>query len=320
MKKIIIEKITILLIGIVLVIGVILTGNYSLSAEDKECYESAVKLQENIDKIGFKDFKLTDYPIAFCDGKHDYVMIPSGSSYCIQKRKPVLDTFAATIYEVNGHYEVIVPTKELMSKFMGVAGGMETAVAGDSGYNQNEQVATIWHEGFHCWQFDNFEDNISGLNGGHDFDEKGYGEELIVKECDEDDKAVALYKEETELLKRATMQNDKEEIRRLMLQYKDIQEKRNALLDETVQKLEDFYTSVEGSACYIEAMCCKYLDKKRFESYYMENINSYIKGSSKYYYSGMAQCMILDNLDSTWKAGYDFSQPLINIIYEKLGI
>ncbi|MDE5873699.1 MAG: hypothetical protein K2H07_07280 [Lachnospiraceae bacterium] len=312
MKKIIIEKISILLIGIVLVIGVILTGNYSLSAEDKECYESAVKLQENIDKIGFKDFKLTDYPIAFCDGKHDYVMIPSDSSYCIQKRKPVLDTFAATVYEVNGHYEVIVPTKELMSSFMGVAG--------DSEYNQNEQVATIWHESFHCWQFDNFEDNISGLKGGHDFDEEGYGEELIVKECDENDKAVDLYKEETELLKKATMQNDKEEIRRLMLQYKDIQEKRNALLDEMVQKLEDYYTSVEGSACYIEAMCCKYNDIERFESYYMENINLYIKGSSKYYYSGMAQCMILDNLDSTWKASYDFSQPLINVIYEKLGI
>lgn len=311
------NRLAIVLIGIILVVSVLLTGNYGLSDSDKKCYESAVKLQENIDEIGFKDFKLMNYPVAFCDGKRDYVITPSGNSYSIQKRKPVLDTFVATAFEVEGHYEVIIPTKELMSGLMNVG----KTVTGDmeSGYNEDEQVTTIWHETFHCWQLSNFEDNISSLNGGHDFDEEGYGEEMIVKCCDENSEVTALYKEGAELLKKAAEQEDKEKIRDLILQYKDIQGKRNALLDETVQKLEDYYTTIEGSACYVEAMGCRYLDKKRFEEYYMENINLYVKGSSKYYYSGMAQCMILDNLDSTWKTSYDFSKPLVYVIYEKLG-
>ena len=104
------------------------------------------------------------------------------------------------------------------------------------------------------------------------------------------------------------------------MQYKDIQKQRDELIDETVQKLEDYYTSLEGSACYVEAMVCRCLDEKKFEEYYMESIDLYVKGSSKYYYSGMAQCMILDKLDSTWKAGYYFSEPLISMIYQELGI
>ncbi|MDE5863557.1 MAG: hypothetical protein K2H34_04335, partial [Lachnospiraceae bacterium] len=98
------KRLAIVLIGIILVVSVVLTGNYGLSDSDKKCYESAVELQENIDEIGFKDFKLNDYPVAFCDGKRDYVITPSGNSYSIQKRKPVLDTFVATAFEVEGHY------------------------------------------------------------------------------------------------------------------------------------------------------------------------------------------------------------------------
>lgn len=321
MKKMITAKRTAgVLVGIILAAGVLLTGNNGLSDEEKDCYERAVSLQEKMDHIGFKDFKPADYPIAFCDGKHDYVMTPSGSSYQIQKRKPVLDTFAATAYKVKDHYEVIMPTKELMSRLMGIAGGMEKAVTGssESGFDKTGQITTIWHESFHCWQLSHFEDHISSLNGGHRFDEEGYGEEMIVKECDENEEAAELYREGAELLKKAAVQKDREEIRRLLLQYKDVWEKRNALLSETVQKLEDYYTSVEGSACYIEAMSCQYLDEKRLEDDYIESINLYAKGSPKYYYSGMAQCMILDNLDNTWKESYDFSQPLINLIYEKI--
>lgn len=312
------EKLAIVFIGIILAVSVVLTGNYGLRDIDKRCYESAAKLQGNIDELGFKDFKLTNYPMAFCDGKRDYVITPSGDSYSIQKRKPVLDTFVATAYEIEGHYEVIIPTKEMMAGLMDV--GM--AVTGDmeSGYSENTQVTTIWHEAFHCWQLSNFENNISGLIEGHSFGEEGFGEELVVKYCDDNSEVTALYKEGAGLLKKAAEQEDEKEIRSLILQYKDIQEKRNALLDEAVLKLEDYYTSVEGSACYVEAMACRYLDEKRFEDYYMENISIYAKGSSKYYNSGMTQCMILDKLDSTWKTGYDFSKPLVQVIYEELGL
>ena len=323
MKKMVTAKrVVVLLGGVILAVSVILTGNYGLSDIDKKCYENAAGMQKEIERIGFKDFKLADYPIAFCDGKHDYVIKASDGSYSIHKRKPVLDTFVATAYEVEGHYEVIAPTKEMMSRFMGVAGGVEQAVTGDSelAYDEDAQVATIWHEAFHCWQLTRFRDNVSGLNGGHDFSEEGYGEGMIVKECDENSEVAALYKEGAGLLKKAAETDDIGQIRELILQYKDIQKQRDELIDETVQKLEDYYTSLEGSACYVEAMVCRCLDEKKFEEYYMESIDLYVKGSSKYYYSGMAQCMILDKLDSTWKAGYDFSEPLISMIYQELGI
>lgn len=323
MKKIFtVKRILVLLLGVLLVLSVILTGNYGLPDIDKKCYEKAAGMQKEIERIGFKDFKLADYPIVFCDGKHDFVITASDNSYSIEKRKPVLDTFAATAYEVEGHYEVITPTKEMMSKFMDIAGGIEQAITGDSelAYDENAQVATIWHEAFHCWQLTRFGEHITDLHGGHDFSREGSGEELIVKECDENSEAAALYRKGTGLLKKAVAANDKEEIRELILQYKDIHKQRNALLGENVQKLEDYYTSTEGSACYVEAMVCKCLDEKRFEEYYTESIDMYVKGSGKYYYSGMAQCMILDKLDSTWKAGYDFSEPLINMLYQELGL
>lgn len=313
------KRLAIIFIGIILVVSVVLTGNYELSDIDKRCYESAAKLQGKIDEIGFKDFKLADYPVAFCDGKKEYVITSSGDAYSIRRRKPVLDTFVATAFEVEGHYEVIIPTKEMMSGLMNV-GMAITAGDMESGYHENMQATTIWHEAFHCWQLSNFENNIARLIEGHTFGEEGFGEELIVKCCDENREVTALYKEGAKLLKKAAKQEDKEEIRALVLQYKNIQEQRNALLDEAVQRLENYYTSVEGSACYVEAMACRYLDDKRFEEDYMENIDLYVQGSSKYYDSGMAQCMILDKLDSTWKTGYDFSKPLVEVIYEKLGL
>lgn len=323
MKKMVTAKrVVVLFIGIILVGSVILTGNYGLSDTDKKCYEDAGSMQKKIEEIGFQDFKLEDYPVAFCDGKHDYVIMASGDSYTIHKRKPVLDTFVATAYEVEGHYEVIAPTKEMMSGFMNIAGAAEQSVAGnpEMNYDESTQVATIWHETFHCWQLTRFGDNISSLNGEHNFSEEDYGEKLIVRECDENSEVAALYKKSIGLLKKAAITEDTEQIRAFLLQYKDIQKQRNELLGEATQRLENYYTSVEGSACYVEAMVCRYIDEKKFEENYMEAIDLYAKGSSKYYYSGMAQCMILDKLDSTWKAGYDFSEPLINIIYQKLGL
>lgn len=323
MKKMLTAKnAAVLLIGAVLAVSVILTGNYGLSDTDKKCYEKAAGMQKEVEKIGFGDFRLADYPVAFCDGKHDYLITASEDSYSISKRKPVLDTFAATAYEVEGHYEVIAPTKEMMSRFMDIAGGAEQVITGGSelAYDEDSQAATIWHEAFHCWQLTKFEDNISALNGKHDFSEEDYGEKLIVKECDENDDAAALYREGAELLKKAAAADDVGQIRELILQYKDIQEERDKLLDETVRKLEDYYTSIEGSAYYIEAMVCRCLDEKKFEEYYMDSIDLYVKGSGKYYYGGMAQCMVLDKLDSAWKAGYDFSEPLISRIYQELGI
>lgn len=321
-----VKKVIAILLGVVLVLSVILTGNYGLGDTDKKCYEDAVDMQESADGFGFEDFKLEDYPVAFCDGNHDYVIVPGGGSYSIHKRKPVIDTFVATAYEVDGHYEVIMPTKDMMGKFMNAVGGVEAVVTGsaEASYDEDEyeeeQVTTLWHEAFHCWQLTRFEDNISGLNGGQEFDEEGYGEELVVSECDNNSEAVELFKKGTELLLEAAGTDDVQKINSCMLQYREYQQQRDAMLSEAVRGLEAYYTSVEGSARYVEAMVCKLQDTERFLSHHMENINVYVNGASKYYTAGMAQCIILDKLDSAWKKHYDFSEPLINLIYDELNL
>ena len=63
------KRILIGLIGIVIVVGVVVTGSYGLSQENIEIYESAVALHNKMDEIGFDGFTFTDYPLAFYDGE-----------------------------------------------------------------------------------------------------------------------------------------------------------------------------------------------------------------------------------------------------------
>lgn len=85
------------------------------------------------------------------DGKAEYVF-ENGE---MKKRAPVLETFAGTVYPVENHFEVIVPTVEQFEQLMSLTGGAEGMVAG-SGYGPQEQKATIWHEAFHGYQLTNF--------------------------------------------------------------------------------------------------------------------------------------------------------------------
>ena len=92
------------------------------------------------------------------------------------------------------------------------------------------------------------------------------------------------------------------------------------MLSDEVNALEEYYTRVEGTACYIEACVYKSLLPDSFENNYIETISEYGGGSGKYYKTGMAMCMILDTVNPEWKNGYDFSEPLINLIYTELEI
>ena len=298
-------------IGIGLLTGTILTAHFGLSEEDTSCYESAVSMQAQVDEIGFSDFILTDYPVTFCDGKHDYVLVQNEASYDVIKRTPVIETMVATAYEVDGHYEIIAPTKSLM-------GNMFTLMGGN--YDEETQVSVIWHEAFHCWQMTNFKDNISALTGTHSFEEEHYGEALITEVCDKKEEAVNLFTQQLSLLADAISTEDIDKIHEDVVQYKKLETQRNALLDEAVQGLESYYTITEGSARYVEALICRMQDEQRFRMQYMDSFSVYRNGSEKYYALGMAQCLLLDKLDESWKSDYDFSIPLTELIYEKLGV
>lgn len=296
------------LIGVILVTGVIATGTYGLSDENIEIYQQAVELQTENENFGFKGFFLTDYPVAFYDGDNDYAVVWENETYSITKRKATINSLAATAYPIDGHYEVLTPTIEKMTSLLGLLS------TGDSDYGTEEHISTLWHEAFHCWQLTNYLANIEAICP------VPISEKLITEQVDTNEKAVALYKQQSALLEDAVNSDDIDIITECTVRYKELDEERNMLLSTDAIALEDYYTRVEGTACYIEACVCKLQCSDSFESGYIDTISEYDGGAGKYYKTGMAMCMILDTIDSDWKDSYDFSEPLINLIYKELEI
>lgn len=302
------KKVMVIFIGVVLVVGVIATGSYGLSKENIHIYEQAVSLGNENSNFGFDGFAITNYPVAFYDGDNDYVIVWKNGDYSIKKRKAVINSIAATAYSVDGHYEVLAPTIEKMSSLL------KMMSVKDFEYGMKECVATLWHEAFHCWQLTNYLNNIDSI---------GYGEaekNLIAQYVDTNQQAVDLFEQQATLLENAVKTNSIDKIREYITQYKKLDEERKALLSDDVTALEDYYTQVEGTACYIEACVYKMQFPEKFSANYIDNISEYGGGTNKYYKAGMAQCMILDTLNSQWKEGYDFSELLINLIYTELEI
>ncbi len=301
MKKVIIF----VLIGIMLVTGVIATGTYGLSEEDIEIYERAVSIE---DDFGFDGFAITDYPVSFYDGDNDYVVVWENGEYSINKRNPVMDFIVATAYPVDEHYEVLTPTIEKMSSLLGLLS------MGNGSYGAYEHVTTLWHEAFHCYQLTNYLENIENIPL------VAVDESLIAENADTNEQAVRLFEQKSELLKKTVKTDDIDKIREYIVEYKKLDEERKTLLSDDVNSVEEYYTRIEGTACYIEACVYKSLLPDSFEDNYIEAISEYGGGSGKYYKTGMAMCMILDTVNPEWKNGYDFSEPLINLIYTELEI
>lgn len=302
MKKIIVPA-----IGIALLIGVIATGKYGLSDKNIDIYKQAVMIEETAD-FGFEGFRITDYPVSYYDGDKDYVLTYRNGEIVTDKRAPVLNALVATAYPVDEHYEVLVPTVERMSSLMGMMS------VGKAEYSTEEQVSTLWHEAFHCYQLTNFKSNVENITRWDN------SKNPITENADNNPQAVSLYTEQAKLLKAAVNSDSLDKIREYMVQYKKLDTERKALLTSDVSSLEEYYTRVEGSACYIEACVYKMQKPQDFALNYIDSISVYGNGSGKYYKKGMALCIILDRLNPGWKNGYDFSVSLDELIYRELEI
>lgn len=302
------KKLIIILLGIVLAIGVLATGAYGLTEENIEIYEQAVAMQRWVEKLGFENFALTDYPVAFYDGERDYVLIWREGTYSIEKRHALINSIAATAYPVDDHYEVLTPTVEKMSSLLGLMS------AGKSEYGTSEHISTLWHEAFHCYQLTNYLDNIEAICP------TGVDESIIAEYVDTNTRAVSLFEQQAALLEEAVKCDAVDKLREYIVQYKELDVERRELLSEDVLRLEEYYTRVEGTACYMEACVYKMQVPDKFEGNYIDSISEYGGGSGKYYKTGMAQCMIMDKLNAEWKQSYDFSEPIIKLIYKELEI
>lgn len=295
------------IVGAVLLAGFFATGTYGLSAANIEVYAAAVGLEKQDGNFGFSDFRLTDYPVAFYDGDNDYRLTADNGELRITKRSPVINSIVATAYEVDGKLEVLSPTIEKMSSLMSLVD------TGMTEYTPERHAVVLWHEAFHCYQITNYSGFIEKIC-------TDVSEQTIVEQADGNARAVELLKHQTQLLEMSVKTDSIDKIRENMLKYKQTDEERAALLSEHAAATEEYYTTVEGTACYVEALAFRELFPESFDAEYIDAISLYRNGSSKYYSIGMAQCMILEKLAPERLDGYTFSEPLIDMIYEELGI
>ncbi len=310
------------IMGVLLPSAWLWTGKQGISKENQKIYEEAVKLQEEVDSLGFEGFCLEDYPVAMYDGTSDYVFYQGA----VKKRKPVFETFVGTACPVEDHFEVIVPTLEQFDSLMSLAGGVEGMVTG-SGYGAREQVAAIWHEAFHAYQLTNFEilgEKITAEDMRRELEEsKEQGgvseEEWIVREVDQKEEIQSKLKQEMMLLKKAlaTDVSSIDELRRIVLEYSERRAQRMQDMPKAAREAEIRCELTEGTAYYAEAVIYRMMSGEgAYKERYLNHIETYEGGRGKYYRTGLAKCLLLDRLDPDWKESFDFTKGLDEVMEE----
>ncbi len=306
------------ILGAALLSAWLFTGNQGISEENKKIYKEAVDLQEQADTLGFEGFCLADYPVAMYDGTSDYVFYRGK----IEKRTPVLQTFAGTAYPVEDHFEVIIPTLEQFDHLMALTGGVEGMVSG-SVYGPLEQKAAIWHEAFHAYQLTDFailgekttaEEMYEELeNGG----QAGNSENDVLK--DGDGVRQTDMEKEMKLLKKAVETDPSaiDEIQRIVLEYSECRRRRMEGMEKAARDAEIRCELTEGTAYYVEASVYRTAaGEKAYKERYLENLDTYEGGRGKYYRTGFAKCLILDRLNPNWKETFDFTRGLDKVLEE----
>lgn len=309
------------MLGVGLTVATVLTGTYGISQRNIQIYEDALELQQQVDSLEIPQFHLEDYAVRCYDGNSDYVFTYEQGKAKYEKQTTVLGAYVGTAYEVEGEYQVIVPTVEKFHKLlslMDTAAGVqsESFVFGETEYGDEEQIATIWHEALHAWQFTNYESQIIDSVRLAETESSNMSD-LITKEVDNNSEIVALYQQEMNCLKQAVQAESIDDKKSYVLQYKKIEEQRRQLLSESVLTVEEYYEKVEGMAFYVESKVYELLKgTNAYEEYYLEPISEYSQGTHKYYSMGMAKCLLLDEMKKDWKQEYDYSTSLTECVYE----
>lgn len=109
-------KIVYVATGVLLAAGSAVTAEHGLSNVNRDIYQSALALDGEMQKLGFDGFMLRDRKVRFYDGKCDYVVeTDANNQMIVTKEKAQLDVFAGTTLEVDGQWQVLLPTYEQFS-------------------------------------------------------------------------------------------------------------------------------------------------------------------------------------------------------------
>lgn len=309
--------------GVVLIIVALFTSNYGIHPDNRQSYELALNLQKQVDGLTFPNFRLQDYPVRCYDGTYDYVFLSQDVKVHMEKQNPVLGIIAGTAYEVDGTYQVIVPTidkfHDLLSLMDAVSGIQnETFTFGEQEYGKEEQATVIWHEATHAWQFTNYKNQIlNRIKKGEAVETSS----VLSREVDENVKVVTLYQQEMDCLLQAVNAESIDAKISSVLKYKELEEQRRSLLPEEILAMEEYYESVEGIAYYVESKVYEILHGRSvYEENYITPICQYLNGTHKYCSMGMAKCLLLDEVSKNWKSSYDYSISLTQLLYETYGV
>lgn len=306
-------------IGMLLTVSVLATGNYGLSKTDHEIYDMAMDLQENMQTKGFKGFVLEDKKVRFFDGTKDYVVFKGD----INKEEAAFDTFVGTTSKIDGDYQVILPTYDNFSNMFSLLGAAQSVADGsmqfsEETYSIHAHVATLWHEAFHAWQLTNWEEEISAQAATAGITEKDDMQEIIVNNIDSKDELVVLFSGEMELLEKAYETANPGEKKALTAKALETAKKRKSLLSKRECYAEQYFEMLEGTACYIEAQAYRLLEGEEVwrQIYLGEFV--YCNGTGKYYKMGMYKCLLLDQLSPEWKTDFSVTDSLDDYLYHAI--
>lgn len=305
------------LIGAALIVSTVATSDFGLPKVDKDIYSKAVDLEET-DSFGFENFKLSDYKVRFYNGSCDYVAYADS----ITKENARFDVFVGTTIEIDGEYQVVVPTFKRFSKFINTLDTAESVIEGSTVNNDNEytmdsHVSTIWHEAFHAWQFSRWERDIKNLT--NDIDDNGANsQENVLKSIDSNEEYVVSFNEEMALLHEAYNSDSIEVKKELINSIIDATDKRQAALNHAQNEVEYYLENIEGSAMYVESLTYKEIKgEDAFKEYYTSDF-TYSDGTGKYYKLGMMKALLLDQVMPDWKNHFNPNYGFDSLLKESI--
>ncbi len=298
------KRLLYLTFGLLLTAAVLLSSTSGFSRTDRQHYETAIAM----DSESFPGYHLKDYTVRYFDGDVDYVL----KDGVLSKEKPVFRSLVATIEEVNGELQVVVPTAERMKDTLSLLGmgqeGLETSIDHDA-----LQVATLWHEGFHCYQLSHFEGAINRESLPEDL------ETFIAQEIDAKEELISAFLEAENMLERAINAKELHQAKEFAAEFLSIYHKRRENLTEEARQMESLYEMMEGSAQYIESKIYRaQAGEEAYVEYYMPRESEYLYGISKYYQLGRKICLVLDKLEPDWSTDFDFSMSLSEVLEESI--
>jgi hypothetical protein len=276
-------------VGAILVGGVVATRPAGLDQVDREAYDLAMDQQEFIDTLGFPNYRLADYPVAFYGGDTEFVVFNGQTT----EREPAYDSAVGTATFVDGRMEVFVMNNQDTTA---LTAGSGEAIEG----SRYTQATVIWHESFHAWQ---------QVYGG--FDLMALVEGWTRDPLDDIDASAAYQKwfvEDMGLLIRARDAQDEVTRKAVLEDWVAHQDGLAALgLEDWVLGAADMYEFSEGGAKYIETTVARHMmTDTLFDSMKAQYTVTpeFLKSSNKYYNSGMIKAQLLDLIAPGWQQTY----------------